>query len=179
MSCLTSTPSFMPGTSTRNDHQPNRYLAAATFCCSLSLSSGVSQAQCRTLKIKVLDSHTGKPVARRLVLVEFDRETMADKRFVTRQCQSESYAKLTDDSGETSFVVADFARKIELPIYYPEIGEVSCPKVSVNIATAASRGIVGTNKCGRATSPPTPGQVTVFAREPTWFEKLRAKLAGS
>ena len=44
---------------------------------------------------------------------------------------------------------------------------------SLSTKELIQRGIVTPNFCGKATTSPTPGQVTIFVRPLTWWEKLK------
>jgi hypothetical protein len=111
-------------------------------------------------------------------MVVFDREAMTNKQVVLDDCQRESYAQLTNSQGDISFRISEAVKSISLPIYGAET-KLSCTDIFVKVTDAVARGIVGPNQCGRASALPSPGQITVFARQPSWLEILKAKLAGS
>ena len=100
--------------------------------------------------------------------------------------------RLTDNDGEVNLhmrekyvgddVVIDpivkydenFRVSVPFVICYPHVRDYSW-LAGTNISTKQllQQGIVWPNSCGKATASPKPGQLTIFVRPLTWWEKLK------
>jgi hypothetical protein len=119
-----------------------------------------------TVTIKVVDGRSGRPMSKAPVNVWTDNE-------------SKWATPIRADENGTALVHPIDAR-VDLRI---QVRYVLCqsPKADYSwlrimtypIHRVLEQGIVTANYCGKATAAPRPGEVTIFVRPLTWWERLK------
>jgi hypothetical protein len=68
----------------------------------------------------------------------------------------------------------NFRVNVPFVICYPHVRDYSCLAIA-NISTKQllQQGIVWPNACGKVTASPKPGELIVFVRPLSWWEKLK------
>ena len=160
------------------------------------LSSGTA-LYAQSIRIKLIDGRNGRPMAVTCVDVWVGTER---KEAICIPTDPDGVARLrlTDDTGEIdiqnrskhggSIVAIDPVLKYEDSLAI-QVGYAFCvPRASNYSWLALSRfstkqllqqGYVSPNTCGKATASPTPGEVVLFVRPLTWWEKLKRLLVCS
>lgn len=143
----------------------------------------------QTIRIKLVNGKSGRPMANKCVNVGIDHlghmlaiptdeEGIASLRFTDKDAEVNT-EKAWHECGDFGVInpVVKHAESIRIDADY-----VSCvrrvPKhswmvsMTFPIAKVVQSGIVGENVCGKAKVSPEPGEVVLFARPPTLWEKL-------
>lgn len=119
-----------------------------------------------TVTIKVVDGRSGRPISKAPMNVWTDNES---KQATPIQ---------TDENGTAQVHPVDAHVGLRI-----QVGDVLCqsPKADYSwlwvmtypTQRVLEQGIVTDNYCGKATAAPRPGEVTIFVRPLTWWERLK------
>ena len=157
----------------------------------LILGSFGARPDAQTIKVKLVNGRTGLPIAGTCVNVWVGTEHKAAVAIPTDN-NGVAALRLTDQDGEIDvhnrlkgcgdFGVVHPVVKYD-DVLQINVGYVLCQpgaadyswlaKTNVSTKEVLQRGIVTANTCGRATASPEPGQVILFVRPLSWWEKLK------
>jgi hypothetical protein len=166
-----------------------KLVSVLVFC-----SSGtVLRAQ--TIQIKIVNGQNGHPVVNRCMYVWVGNrsnpssgpllETQTDKDGIVSLRLTREDGKISDENqrvtcglvGATA-PVAKYGDTVSIRAGYvlcqPHTPDYSwLAKADFSTEEVLQHGIATANTCGKATAAPTPGQVTLFVRPLTWWEKFK------
>lgn len=149
----------------------------------------------QTIEVKIINGRNGNPIANKCMYVwAGDRTSPSSGPLLTTQTNISGVIKLhlaNDDkkgNTESQRMVCGLEGVIDPIVKYGDTisirtGYVLCqphaPDYSwlsmseFSAQKALQRGIVTANTCGKATALPEPGEVVLFVRPLTWWEKLK------
>lgn len=157
----------------------------------LILGSFGTRLDAQTIKVKVVNGRTGLPIAGTCVNVWVGNERRAAMAIPTDK-NGVAALRLTDQDGEIDVHdrwkgCGDFG-VIHPVVKYDDdlqinVGYVLCQpgtadyswlaKTNVSTKEILQHGIVTANTCGRATASSEPGEVILFVRRLSWWERLK------
>lgn len=156
---------------------------------AFTLSSGALQAQ--TIKIELVNGRNGRPIANTCLNVWVGTERVnalsipTDKNGIAVLRLTEENSEITTlnrwaDCGAEGVInpILKYASTIKV-----NTGYVSCQLRTADYSWLAVRGfstkeilqsgVVTANTCGKAKASPKPGELVIFVRPLTWWEKLK------
>ena len=139
------------------------FLAAAGYM----IQEPVQPSPARTITIRLLDSRSGKPLVSNDVEIVIERHT---RHIVYAKTSADgiAIAQIPSETSELSVYAqqngwylyrCDFAKGKELPFY--------------DLNQILNHGIAANNGCSRRMAPAKPGEITLFLRTQTFWEKMR------
>jgi hypothetical protein len=163
---------------------------AMLFGLLIVASSGTA-LRAQTVEIKLLDGRNGRPMADTCIGVfvsTFDRMLgiQTDKNGITSLRLTENDAEV--DTRNRPNGCGDWS-VINPIVKYSEVitinaGYVLCQPHTPDHSWLATKefstkdviqsGVVTANTCGKATASPTPGEIILFVRPLTWWEKFKS-----
>lgn len=164
---------------------------AAGLLLLLVLCLAAAALQAQTIRIKLVNGRTGRAVAgacvnvwvgnerKSALAIPTDNDGVASLRLTNRDAEVNAQKRWKEcgDLGVTDPVVKD-ASSIRI-----NVGYVLCQlrradhtwlaTQSFDTKQVLQSGIVSANTCGKAKALPTPGEVVLFVRPLSWWEKLK------
>ena len=162
----------------------------AVFCLLLIAASLGKGAHAQSIHIKLVNGRNGRPIASTHVNVWVGKER---KWAIVIPTDKDGVASLvlTDKEGEVNVPRVDGygSRVVINPVVkYDDDLEINAPYVlcqpgtpdyswlairHISTKQVVGQGIVMPNACGKATASQTPGEVTIFVRPLSWWEKFK------
>ena|SRR5216683_4342690 len=147
---------------------------AGRMACKIGLLVAIisvgmtSMAQQKTITIYVLDGKSGKPISGEHLLV-----TEGDSLEEVRQ-QKNHYDLRTDAQGKATMPVASNVNsQIQVWVDFHVLCQKTPNAGSFSVNEIMERGMSTPNNCGSVSVESGPGKFFVFARKPTFWEKMR------
>ena len=141
--------------------------ATGIRCAVLTtLFAGVALGQQRSIVIRALDGKTGKPLANQR-LVGFGGKSEGDARF-----KQSSFEATTAKDGTAVVTIGPGTQWIQVWVDRLTLCQDKPNFRAFRVDTIAATGDSSPNQCGRVAVKNIPGTFTVFARTPTWREKM-------
>ena len=131
------------------------------------LAIGVAHGQAVTVRIRVLNGRTGKPIAQHWV----------SPRIEPPRPHAPKHASTTDINGIVALTVPLHtglnAIVGEYPTcrYVPKADRAEGP-LTFPVDQILATGVVEANSCSHRTVAPTPGELTLFVRPLHWWDRL-------
>jgi hypothetical protein len=132
-----------------------------------ALVSVAAHAQTTTIRVLVLNGHTGKPISNTGVSV------FRDPR-IGNGIQNQP----STDAGGVMTITAPIDGQVSATVnQYPTCAHVSKAdrgkgRITFSVAEIISTGVVRRNDCSKRTAPPHPGELTLFVRPLNLWERL-------
>jgi hypothetical protein len=145
----------------------------------------------QTVEIKLVNGKTGRPIPGACVNVWVGNERKAALAVPTDE-DGVAQLRLTDKDGEVDIQnrwrgCGDFGTIDPVVKYHDSLrinaGYVLCQSpapgyswlatMDLSMREVLGHGIATANTCGKAAAPPKPGEVIVFVRPLSWWEKLK------
>ncbi len=162
----------------------------AVFCLLLIAASLGNGAHAQSIRIKLVNGRNGRPIAGTHVNVWVGKER---KWAIVIPTDKDGVASLvvTEKEGEVNVprVGGDGSHVVIDPVVkYDDDLEINAPYVLCQPGTpdyswlairhiltkqVVGQGIVMPNACGKATASQTPGEVVIFVRPLSWWEKFK------
>lgn len=162
----------------------------AVFCLLLIAASLGNGAHAQSIRIKLVNGRNGRPIAGTHVNVWLGKER---KRAIVIPTDKDGIASLvlTDKKGEVNVprVDGDGSHVVINPVVkYDDDLEINAPYVLCQPGTpdyswlairhiltkqVVGQGMVMPNACWKATASQTPGEVVIFVRPLSWWEKFK------
>jgi hypothetical protein len=162
----------------------------AVFCLLLIAVSFGKGAQAQSIQIKLVNGRNGRPIAGAHVNVWVGKER---KWAMVIPMDKDGVASLvfTDKEGEVNVPREDGygSHVVTNPVVkYDEDLQINAPYVlcqpgtpdyswlairHISTKQVVAQGIVTPNACGKATASQTPGELIIFVRPLTWWEKFK------
>src|ERR1700691_5131686 len=162
----------------------------AVFCLLLFAALFGKGAQAQSIQIKLINGRNGRPIAGTHVNVWVGKE------------RKWAMVILTDKDGVASLVLTDKEGEVNVPrvdgygshvvvnpvVKYDDDLEINAPYVLCQPGTSdyswlairdmstkrvVGEGVVSADACGKATASQMPGEVIIFVRPLTWWEKFK------
>ncbi len=162
-----------------------------TLFVVLFSSSLAASLHAQTIGIKLVNGKNGRPIAHTCVNVWVDHDSVAALAIPTDE-EGIAFLRLTDKSAEINAqkpwkACGDFGVIDPVVKYGDNIGinagYVICAQRKPDYSWLAivkfptrkvlQFGVVTRDTCGKATASPEPGQITLFVRPLTWWEKMK------
>ena len=162
----------------------------ALFCLLLIAASFGKGAHAQSIRIKLVNGRNGRPMAGTHVNVWVGKERKWAMVIPTDKDGVASLV-LTDKEGEVNVprVDGDGSHVVVNPVvkYDDDLG-INAPYVlcqpgtpdyswlairHISTKQVVGQGVVTPNACGMATASQTPGEITVFVRPLSWWEKFK------
>lgn len=153
------------------------------FSCILFVVAPIGlPAQTATIHVRVLDGRTGKSLSgMKLTFVDYhtdrDGDTYADlngRMIVKTSADGDSYIANADAHGVLVF--SDLGNGVWTLCTRQKLYDRHAPTVGnehlYRVSTIVSSGLVATNNCGRRTATAKPGELVIFIRPATWWERF-------
>jgi hypothetical protein len=162
-------------------------VALRTTILSRILSAGAPialLAQTATIHVRVLDGRTGKnPSGMNLAFVDYhsdpDGSTHADlsgRMPVKTSVDGDSYVANPDSHGVLVFNGLGSVNGLWVPCtrqkFYDSNTHAYGSEHLYPVSTIVASGLVTKNDCSRKTAAAKPGELIIFVRHPTWWEKF-------
>jgi hypothetical protein len=155
------------------------------------LGSGGTALQAQTIRIKLVNGRTGRAMGgtcvnvwvgnerKSAMAIPTDKDGVASLRLTDKDAEinTQNQSKECGDFGVTNPVVK-YASSIRV-----NAGYVSCQVrqpdhtwlaiQNFSAKEVLESGVVTANTCGKANASPTPGEIVLFVRPLSWWEKLK------
>jgi hypothetical protein len=177
----------------RNDFSTALSVLSLLMPIVFALSGTVLRAQ--TIQVKIVNGKNGHPVASRCMYVWVgDRsnpssgpllETQTDKNGIISLRLTHEDIKTNDESERLACglagsinPIAKYGDTISIHSGYalcqPRTPDYSwLAKADFSMEEVLQHGVATTNTCGKATASPKPGEVILFVRPLSWWEKMK------
>jgi len=160
-------------------------LRIAILSCTLFAPAPIGLlAQTVTIHVRVLDGRTGQNLSgMNLAFVDYysdpDGSTHADLNGrvpVRTSVDGDSYVANPDADGVLVFNGLGAANGLWVPCtrqtFYDKDTRTYGSEHLYPVSTIVASGLVAKNSCSRKTAAAKPGELIIFVRHPTWWEKL-------
>lgn len=129
--------------------------AAIPIFCSVAIGQSII--------IRLVNGHSGKPVAKVHVYIGFD------------DLRGQPLDLTTNIRGEVQFEVHGATTFQVHPVGVVSCGEqpVGAPYVNYSIRDTLNHGVLTKNDCGHLNAPPVRGDLLYFVRRATWWELFK------
>lgn len=171
----------------------SHFRASAIFLLLLNAAVLGISAQAQTIRIKLVNGRNGHPVAHACVNVGVDH--LEEKHMLAIPTNEDGVAefRFTDTDAELNTKnpwqrcgdfgvirpVLKYSERIGINSGYVLCGSRTSDYSWLAVTTFSTpevlqRGVVTPNTCGNATASPEAGEILIFVRPLTWWEKLKA-----
>jgi len=160
-------------------------LRTTILSCILSAAAPIALlAQTATIHVRVLDGHTGKNLSgMNLAFVDYhsdpDGRTHADlngRMPVKTSVDGDSYVANPDPLGVLVFNGLGSVNGLWVPCtrqkFYDSNTRTYGSEHLYPVSTIVASGLVTKNECSKKTAAAKPGELIIFVRHPTWWEKF-------
>jgi len=157
-------------------------LRTAILSCILSAVAPIGLAQTATIHVRVLDGRTGKHLSgMNLAFVDYhtdrDGSTHADlngRTTVKTSVDGDSYTANPDAHGV--LVLNGLGNGVWTPCTRQKLYDSDTRTYGSEhlypVSTIVASGLVANNNCSRRTAAAKPGELIIFVRPATWWEKF-------
>jgi hypothetical protein len=157
----------------------------------LAIGSSATVLCAQMVTIKLVNGRNGNPMSnshvniwvgperKRTMVIPTDKNGIARLRLTNNDDEVDLHMRekhIGDNVVIDPIVKYDETLRINVPfvICYPHVRDYSWLAITnISAKQVLQQGIVWPNTCGKATASPKPGEVTIFVRPLTWWEKLK------
>lgn len=158
-------------------------IKALLFCFLVAVAPIGALAQTATIRVRVLDGRTGKNLSGMdLTFVDYhsDRngnahDDLNGRMDVKTSADGDSYVANPDAHGVLVFNVwgrDGYWKPCTRQRLYDSKMQTYGNEYLYQVSTVVATGLVSKNSCSKKTASPTPGELVIFIRPATWWEKF-------
>jgi hypothetical protein len=159
----------------------------AMSACVLCALTPIRLAQGVTIRVRVYDGRTGKNLSgMNLELIDYHNEQaqstgddLNGRTHVGTSPNGESYTARTDPKGVLVFAGLGrngYWTQCSKQKFYDSSERKYGSEYLYPVSTIAASGLVAANSCSKKTATATPGELVIFVRPSTWWERFIAGL---